>query len=82
MPLPIRPGNAATLFLTACGLDASSAGNKVCVDDLVGVAIGISFERAAGAEDHAPVRFEHIPKPDFGGTENGTSGTQKPQQGP
>ena len=77
LPLPIRPGNTTSLFLTACGTDASHVGNKVCLDDVVGVVVGISFERTAGPEDCAPVGFEHIPKPDIGGVEHGTSGTAK-----
>jgi hypothetical protein len=59
LPLPIRPGNRTCFFLTACGVDASTVGTKVCLDDIAGATIGMKF--ATVAEDGSQqVDFERI----------------------
>ena len=43
LDLPFRPGNRTSLFLTACGIDADTAGTKVCLDHIVNTTIGMRF---------------------------------------
>jgi len=43
LPLPIRPGNRTCAFLSACGIDASTIGTKICIDDIIDTVIGMKF---------------------------------------
>jgi hypothetical protein len=47
LPLPLRPGNRTCSFLTACGIDVSTVGTRVCLDDITGATIGIRFGAVA-----------------------------------
>jgi len=59
LPLPVRPGNRTYSFLTACGIDASTVGTKVCLDDITGAAIGMRFG-AVAQDGSQQVDFEEI----------------------
>ena len=59
LPLPVRPGNQTCSFLTACGIDASTIGTKVCLDDIVDAAIGMRFGTVA-QDGSQQVDFERI----------------------
>jgi len=61
--LPVRPGNPASLFLTACGKDASEPGDSVSVSDIAGIAVGMRFH-GTPATDMGSVAFERIPQVD------------------
>lgn len=45
LPLPLRPSryHRTCSFLTACGIDVSTVGAKVCLDEIAGVTIGMRF---------------------------------------
>ena len=43
LPLPVRPCSQAYSFISACGIDASTIGTKICIDDLSNVFIGVRF---------------------------------------
>jgi hypothetical protein len=62
LPLPVRPGNRVSLFLAACGIDATTAGAIVGLDDVVGATVGLRFRgsRADGSEEFD---FEKVPGP-------------------
>jgi hypothetical protein len=53
LPLPLRPGNRACAFLTACGIDATAVGTTVDLDRLPGGTVGMRFRGldADGAEE-------------------------------
>lgn len=59
LPLPIRPSNKTCLFLTACGIDVSTVGTKVCLDDIAGATIGMRFGSVA-QDGPQQVDFESI----------------------
>lgn len=59
LPLPVRPGNRTCLFLTACGIDVSTVGTKVCLDDIAGVTIGMRFGTVA-QNGSQQIGFERI----------------------
>ena len=59
LPLPVRPGNQTSSFLTACGIDASTVGTKVCLDDIAGATIGMRFGTVA-QDGSQQVDFERI----------------------
>jgi len=59
LPLPVRPGNRTYSFLTACGIDATTVGTKVCLDDITGAAIGMRFG-AVAQDGSQQVDFEGI----------------------
>ena len=62
LPLPVRPGNRTYSFLTACGIDASTVGTKVCLDDITGAAIGMRFG-AVAQDGSQQVDFEGLENP-------------------
>jgi hypothetical protein len=59
LPLPVRPGNKTSSFLTACGIDVSTVGTKVCLDDIAGAIIGMRFGMV-GKDGAQQVDFEKI----------------------
>ena len=59
LPLPVRPGNRTCSFLIACGIDASTAGTKICLDDIAGATIGMRFGSVA-QDGSQQVDFERI----------------------
>ncbi len=57
-PLPLRPGNRTSLFLTACGMEANTIGKQICIDDIVGAVFGMRFSAADGSDKQ--IEFERI----------------------
>lgn len=45
MPRP-HPGNRTSLFLTACGVNANDLGSRICLDDLIGARLGVTFTKS------------------------------------
>src|SRR4030042_1001650 len=62
-PLPARPGNKASRFLTACGIDTDTVGAKIGDDDITGVTIGMMFGTVA-QDGSQEVDFEKIDDPE------------------
>jgi len=62
LPLPVRPGNRTYSFLTACGIDATTVGTKVCLDDITSAAIGMRFGTVA-QDGSQQIDFERIESP-------------------
>ena len=56
--LPARPGNAASLFLEACGFDAGTVGERIDLDQVIGVHLGMRFGDAEGST----IIFERLEK--------------------
>jgi hypothetical protein len=61
LPLPLRPSryHRTCSFLTACGIDVSTVGAKVCLDEIAGVTIGMRFGTVA-QDGSQQVDFERI----------------------
>jgi hypothetical protein len=59
LPLPIRPGNRTCSFLTACGIDASAVGKRICLDDITGAIVGMKFSTIA-EDGSQQVDFQRI----------------------
>jgi hypothetical protein len=78
LPLPIRPGNRTCSFLTACGIDASTVGTKVCLDDIAGVIIGMRFGTVAqdGSQQIDFERIEDTPQNQTNTPESESGGEQ------
>jgi hypothetical protein len=62
LPLPVYPGNRTALFLVACGIDATTVGTKIRLEQIAGTVVGMRFQglRPDGTEDFD---FEPISKP-------------------
>ena len=58
LPLPIHPGSTTSLFLSACGTDASHIGKRVCLDDVVGATVGMIF--GSDLSDDEQIDFKKI----------------------
>lgn len=70
LPLPLRPGNAASLFFRASGTDASTVGTNIRIDQTVGAVIGMRF-RGLGPNDSEEFDFEPIAnRPAAAGTDS------------
>lgn len=61
LPLPIRPSiyHKTCSFLSACGIDASVDGVKICLDDTINTIIGIRFG-AIAQDGSQQIDFEKI----------------------
>lgn len=59
LPLPLRPGNRACAFLTACGIDATAVGTAVDLDRLADAVIGMRFH-GLGTDGTEEFNFEQI----------------------
>jgi hypothetical protein len=59
LPLPVRPGNLTSSFLMACGIDVSTVGTKVCLDNITDAIIGMRFGMV-GKDGAQQVDFEKI----------------------
>jgi hypothetical protein len=59
LPLPVRPGSKTSSFLAACGIDVSTVGTKVCLDDITGATIGMRFGFVA-QDGSQQINFERI----------------------
>ena len=62
LPLPARPGNRASRFLTACGFDTNTVGTKICREDIVDTTIGMRFS-AVAQDGSQQIDFERIESP-------------------
>ena len=56
---PARPGNKTSSFLTACGIDASTPGTTICLDQVKATIVGMRFRGAVSGSDDFD--FERIP---------------------
>lgn len=54
----IYPGNSTSSFLSACGIDANTVGKQICLDDIVGIFIGMRFSAADGSDKE--IEFKRI----------------------
>ncbi|MHC4538658.1 MAG: hypothetical protein ACYTEK_22820 [Planctomycetota bacterium] len=59
LPLPVRPGNRTWSFFAACRIDVNTVGAKICLDDIVGITVGMRFN-AVGEDGSQEVDFERI----------------------
>ncbi len=59
LPLPIRPGNRTCLFLEACGVDVSTVGTKIRLDDITDATVGMRFG-TIHEEGFEQIDFERI----------------------
>lgn len=60
LPLPVRPGNRTCAFLAACGIDATTVGNTVNLDQTADRVIGLR-SRGQGDNGSEEFDFEEIP---------------------
>ena len=79
LPLSIRPGNRTCSFLTACGIDASAVGKRICLDDITGAIIGMKFG-AVAQDESQQVDFERIE--DSSSTQPDTSAEESRDESP
>lgn len=75
-----KPGNKASRFLLACGTEADTVGTKICLDDLVGVVLGMRFYPDPHNKDAMRVEFERLPKPQTSDSNSVPNGKQSRQQ--
>ena len=55
------PGNKTARFFTAAGQDTNTVGKQICLDDIVGVVVGMRFGTADGSDKE--IEFERIESP-------------------
>jgi len=77
LPLPARPGNRLSRFLTACGMDADAIGTTIDPHDIAGATIGMRFGPAA-EDGSQEVDFERIE--DSSQTHTGSPAEESPDQ--
>ena len=52
------PGNKTARFLTAAGQDTNTVGKQICLDDIVGIVVGMRFGATDGSDKD--IEFERI----------------------
>jgi hypothetical protein len=62
LPLPVYPGSRAALFFVACGIDGTTVGTKICLDQIAGAVVGMRF-RGLGPDGAEEFDFELGVKP-------------------
>jgi hypothetical protein len=62
LPLPVRPGNRTCLFLVACGINATTAGTTVCLDQITTATVDMRF-RGSDANGADNFDFEKVSGP-------------------
>ena len=62
LPLPLRPHSRTSAFLAACGIDATTVGNTVNLDQTADCVIGLR-SRGQGDNKAEQFDFERIPNP-------------------
>ena len=74
--LPLRPGNRTCSFLTACGIDVSTVGTKVCLDDIAGATIGMRFGSVAQQIDFERIEDSQKKQPETSVEDSGDQSGQ------
>jgi hypothetical protein len=62
LPVPVYPANRTALFFLACGIDATTVGAKICLDQIGDAVVGMRF-RGLGPDGAEEFDFEPISNP-------------------